>query len=582
MITAWILYAFGVGALVGAGGFALERVFRIHGLPTRWIWVGAVLLSIGWPLGHWAWENTPREASVVASTDLPSVVVPDISTLGPILEPLAVEVPPESVLRLLDGPVLVAWGLLTSGLLLFFVLLFSRTQHLRRRWRTGRVAGQTVLYSDEWGPAVVGFLRPQIVLPRWCQAIDERALRFILDHELEHVRAGDLRLMILAGLFPVFFPWNLPAWWQLARLRTALEADCDLRVLGKNPGQTRSYVDLLLRVGEQSTRMRPPAVMLSEPYETLKRRIKIMTMPLPKSPWIRGTLLAGAGAVLVAVACWAPGPTDPIVEQSLATEPAVSPDEAAGVVAERTRPVFTPYTVLPDVRNRTEVVATLQRDYPVLLKDAGIGGTVDLWFFVNEEGRVQRTQVDHSSGHRAVDDAAIKIADVIEFTPALARDQRKPLWISLPMVFHVGDAEEMDASAVRAAQELAEAHLVEWRYGGRTNAEPSGVAEPNSGQTGQITGTISSAGTGQPLADVQVYVPGTGLGTLTNTDGRFLILDVPAGEYEIVAELVGYGVRSELVTVPVDDYVRVDLDLRLRAIPLTPLVIVVNPDAAGG
>lgn len=35
-----------------------------------------------------------------------------------------------------------------------------------------------------------------------------------------------------------------------------------------------------------------------------------MTMPFPKKPWIRGVLLAGVGAVLVALACWAPGPTD--------------------------------------------------------------------------------------------------------------------------------------------------------------------------------------------------------------------------------------------------------------------------------
>jgi TonB family protein len=489
------------------------------------------------------------------------------------------EVQPESVLRLLDGPVVVAWGLATGVLVLFFVLLFFRTHHLRRRWGRGKVEGQPVLYSDEWGPAVVGFLRPQVVLPRWCRAIDERALRFILDHELEHVRAGDLRLMILAGILPVLFPWHLAAWWQLSRLRTALEADCDMRVLGKNPGQTRPYVDLLLQVGERSVRTRRLAVMLSEPYETLKRRIKIMTMPFPKSPWIRGALLAGVGAVLVAVACWAPGPTDATDDESSATESAVSSDEAAGIAVEPVRPVFTPYTVLPDLRNRTEVVATLQRGYPPLLKDAGIGGTVDLWFFVDEEGRVQRTQVDQSSGHRAVDDAAIRIADVIEFTPALNRDQRRPVWISLPIVFHVGDPEGVDPSAVAAARAGAEALMRERRYGGRTNAVPSGPAEMDAGHTGQITGTIIANVTGRPLAGVQVHIPGTGLGQLTNTDGRYLMLDVPAGEYEIVAELIGYGIRSELVAVPVDDYVRVDFDLGLRAIPLEPLVVVVNPDS---
>lgn len=143
----------------------------------------------------------------------------------------------------------------------------------------------------------MGFIRPQIVLPGWCKDIDDWALRFILDHELEHVRAGDLRLIILTGIFPIFFPWHFPIWWQLARLRTAVEGDCDLRVLGRNPGQTGPYVDLLLDVGERSPRRRPLAAMLSEPYETLKRRIRIMTMPLPKKPWVGGGLLVGVGAV---------------------------------------------------------------------------------------------------------------------------------------------------------------------------------------------------------------------------------------------------------------------------------------------
>jgi protein TonB len=98
-------------------------------------------------------------------------------------------------------------------------------------------------------------------------------------------------------------------------------------------------------------------------------------------------------------------------------------------------PTFTPYTVRPDIKNRTEVARALEREYPPLLRDAGIGGTVQVWFFIDEEGRVQRTQVNESSGHKALDDAAIAVAEIIEFTPALNRDKRVPVWISLPITF---------------------------------------------------------------------------------------------------------------------------------------------------
>ena len=98
-------------------------------------------------------------------------------------------------------------------------------------------------------------------------------------------------------------------------------------------------------------------------------------------------------------------------------------------------PTFTPYTVRPSIRNRSEVSRALEREYPPLLRDAGIGGTVTVWFFIDEAGAVQRTQVDQSSGHPALDDAAIKVADIISFTPALNRDKRVPVWISLPITF---------------------------------------------------------------------------------------------------------------------------------------------------
>ncbi len=98
-------------------------------------------------------------------------------------------------------------------------------------------------------------------------------------------------------------------------------------------------------------------------------------------------------------------------------------------------PTFTPYTVRPDIKNRTAVARALEREYPPLLRDAGIGGTVQVWFFIDEDGKVVNTQVNESSGHKALDDAAIQVANIIEFTPALNRDKRVPVWISLPITF---------------------------------------------------------------------------------------------------------------------------------------------------
>ncbi len=98
---------------------------------------------------------------------------------------------------------------------------------------------------------------------------------------------------------------------------------------------------------------------------------------------------------------------------------------------------FTPFTVKPDIRNRDELARALEREYPPLLQDAGIGGTVDVWFFIDEQGAVVRTTIDKGSGHKALDDAALKVADIIQFTPALNRDKRVPVWISLAIKFEI-------------------------------------------------------------------------------------------------------------------------------------------------
>jgi protein TonB len=100
-----------------------------------------------------------------------------------------------------------------------------------------------------------------------------------------------------------------------------------------------------------------------------------------------------------------------------------------------TTPSFTPMTVRPGVRNREEIRRALEREYPALLRDAGIGGTVLVWFFIDEEGVVQQTQLHTTSGHRALDEAAMKVAGVIRFSPALNREKRVPVWISLPITF---------------------------------------------------------------------------------------------------------------------------------------------------
>ena len=100
-------------------------------------------------------------------------------------------------------------------------------------------------------------------------------------------------------------------------------------------------------------------------------------------------------------------------------------------------PTFTPYSVAPSILNRADIVRAMEQEYPPLLRDAGIGGTVTVYFYIDENGRVQDRRIDESSGHQALDDAAMAVSDIYRFSPALNRDKAVPVWVSFPITFQV-------------------------------------------------------------------------------------------------------------------------------------------------
>ena len=113
------------------------------------------------------------------------------------------------------------------------------------------------------------------------------------------------------------------------------------------------------------------------------------------------------------------------------------PPDNSGEADLSAAPTFTPYTVAPDLINRTDVQRALEREYPPLLRDAGIGGTARVWFFIDEEGRVQDRRLDGSSGHAQLDEAAMAVASIMRFTAALNRDKKVPVWVAFPITFQV-------------------------------------------------------------------------------------------------------------------------------------------------
>lgn len=104
------------------------------------------------------------------------------------------------------------------------------------------------------------------------------------------------------------------------------------------------------------------------------------------------------------------------------------------------------------------------------------------------------------------------------------------------------------------------------------------VAAPAAAQTGSVTGTILDASTGQSLDAVQVSLETVGatettLGGLTQQTGRYLIINVPVGQYVLRAQLLGFGTQTQVVDVVAGQATVVDIRLEPEAISLSEIVV---------
>jgi protein TonB len=89
----------------------------------------------------------------------------------------------------------------------------------------------------------------------------------------------------------------------------------------------------------------------------------------------------------------------------------------------------------PRVLNQEEVERALARNYPPLLRDAGIGGQVEVQLWLDEKGGVVRAEISRTSGYEALDAAALKVVDVMRLSPALNRSQPTRVIVTIPIVF---------------------------------------------------------------------------------------------------------------------------------------------------
>jgi len=375
MMGTWMLYGLVSATAFGVAAWLAERALMYLGRPSRWPWLGAMLASGGWPFASAALRsgeaNRATEAAFhdvppVGDAALPGVTLADFAGVAP------------------DLMLLGAWGL---GTALFAGALWLSAEVLkedRRRWRIHRVAGEVVFVSGRLGPAVVGALRPRIVLET-----DVGLQRLIVLHEREHVLVGDSRLLV-AGLLPLLLlPWCLPLWWQFHRLRLAIETDCDARVL-RTGTSARAYAEALLAVARRPRASLLPLAALSPGERELRRRIRLIVVgPVCGRSRLAVPVIVGAAAAFSLGGLAVPIPDRP----SLGTLTAPFLAERPGALSDGS---------LRGDPGQERIAVALEAHHADALA-TGLPEASVVWFIVDRSGTVTRTGIERGS-EREVDE----------------------------------------------------------------------------------------------------------------------------------------------------------------------------------
>jgi bla regulator protein BlaR1 len=274
MLT-WMAYVVFITLLLSGAALAAERAARLRRGRTRWIWVLTILASLGIP-------------TIIASVSVqvPSLVTPTVSRkITALREMTSVHVAPltwvrERTVNSATAPNLNrmlqrSWVIVSAALFAALVLNGAQVFWRKRRWRIGTVAGTSVYIAPDVGPAVVGLLRPRIVVPTWLTETPPSHQAMVIAHEQAHLARHDPQVLTVALFLLVLMPWNLPLWWQLHRLRYAIEVDCDARVLERGL-DTRQYGEMLIDVSQRPSVYVGAVAAMSESRSFLEERIAIM------------------------------------------------------------------------------------------------------------------------------------------------------------------------------------------------------------------------------------------------------------------------------------------------------------------
>ncbi len=228
-------------------------------------------------------------------------------------------------------------------------------------------------------PALFGFIRPRLLLPR--QMLDTASrdeMRYVFLHELAHLKRHDIYLAWIAGLLQVLHWFNPLVWFAFHRMRIDREMACDALVLAYTGEQeSQEYGRAIVALLQRLSRSRPLPAMagILESKSQLKRRIAMIARF--KNNSYRWSPLAAALIVALSCASLPDARSRKVAEPSAANATRVSssqPEEKTGLAPDRNAPVAPQVTGVSATETASLGGGLVARR--VLTDASGVGGVL--------------------------------------------------------------------------------------------------------------------------------------------------------------------------------------------------------------
>lgn len=306
-MIAWMVYAVLVTLALSAAALLAERAAKVRGVVTRWLWVASLIGSLVLPTVI-ACATIRLPDSLKSSNKPTSIVLRDATSIPmpSVLLDLQ-DVQPYAMSADIDALARTTWVIASALMVLVLVLGSVLLQRRKHGWHEGGLCGERVLVAPDAGPAVVGLMRPRIVVPAWLLHAGEKQQQCTLAHERSHLEARDPQVIALGLALLTLMPWNLLLWWQFRRLRRAIEVDCDARVL-LSGHDIATYCETLIQVGQRQSGHIAVVPAMSDSASFLELRIRQMLHKPGK--WAR-TSAAALVCVSLGMAAFAAQVTPP-------------------------------------------------------------------------------------------------------------------------------------------------------------------------------------------------------------------------------------------------------------------------------